>query len=192
FRNIALFGVSAWPLIALQAARAWPRPKRPFPLFSEFARLDPASRVGIIGIPVTILMLLIGLNRGAIGGVSVIPDHFSPKAFPTAAIQRARDARLEGRVFDNWAWGGYIMYAWPEARLHVDPLKFNDETIKSYTVIEDLQPGWQKEVSKWQIRTIIINSYSPMARRLLLEPGWKVWYRDSTAVVFRPAGSAGS
>lgn len=190
FRNIALFGVSAWPLIALQAARAWPRPKRPFPLFSEFARLDPTSRVGIIGIPVTILMVLIGLNRGAIGGLSVIPDHFSPKAFPTAAVDRARKASLEGRVFDNWAWGGYIMYAWPEARLHVDPLKFNDETIKSYTVIEDLQPGWQKEVTKWQIRTIIINSNSPMAKRLLLEPDWKVWYRDSTAVVFRPAANA--
>ena len=191
FRNIALFGVSAWPLIALQAARAWPRPKRPFPLFSEFARLDPSSRVGIIGVPVTILMLWIGLSRGAIGGLSVIPDRFSPKAFPTAAVDRARKASLQGRVFDNWAWGGYIMYAWPEARLHVDPLKFNDETIKSYTVIEDLQPGWQKEVSRWQIRTIIINSNSPMAKRLFLEPDWKVWYRDSTAVVFRPAANAG-
>ena len=192
FRNIALFGVSAWPLIALQAARAWPPPKRPFPLFSEFARLDPASRVGIIGIPVTILMLLIGLNRGAIGGLSVIPDHFSPKAFPTAAIQRARDARLEGRVFDNWAWGGYIMYAWPQARLHVDPLKFNDKTIKSYTMIEELSPGWQDEMERWGIKTVIIESKSRQARGLALEPTWKVWYRDSTAVVFRRAADPAS
>jgi hypothetical protein len=187
FRNIALFGVSAWPLVALHAARSWPTPRRPFPLFTEFARLDPGSRVGILGVPVAILMLALGLNHGFVAGVPVIPDHFSPKAFPTAAVARARTAALPGRVFDAWGWGGYIMYAWPEARLHVDPLKFNAETIKSYGIIEDMQPGWQKEIDRWQIKTVIINSKSPMAKGLALEPKWKVWYRDSTAVVFRPA-----
>jgi hypothetical protein len=187
FRNIALFGVSAWPLVALHAARAWPRPEKPFRLFSEFARLDPGSRVGILAIPVTVLLLALGLNRGSVGGIELIPDHFSAKAFPTDAVAKARAARLDGHVFDAWGWGGYIMYAWPEARLHVDPLKFNRETIKSYTIIEDMQPGWQKEMDRWKIRTIIVNSRSPMAKGLSLEPNWKVWYRDSTAVVFRPA-----
>jgi hypothetical protein len=82
------------------------------------------------------------------------------------------------------------MYAWPEARLHVDPLKFNDETIKSYTLIEDMSPGWQQEMKRWQIRTVLINTKSRMARGLSLDPNWKVWYRDSTAVVFRPATEA--
>jgi hypothetical protein len=79
------------------------------------------------------------------------------------------------------------MYAWPEARLHVDPLKFNNVTLKSYTLIEELSPGWQKEMERWGIRTVIINTDSRMARGLALEPKWKVWYKDSTAVVFRPA-----
>ena len=187
FRNIALFGVSAWPLVALHAARSWPKPSKPFPLFTEFARLDPGSRTGILAIPVALLMLAVGLNRGHIGGFTVIPEQFSPKAFPTEAIARARAAALPGRVFDAWGWGGYIMYAWPEARLHVDPLKFNETTIKSYSMIEDMQPGWQKEIDRWQIRTIIVNSKSPMAKGLAMEPQWKVWYRDSTAVVFRPS-----
>jgi hypothetical protein len=191
FRNIALFGVSAWPLIALHANRSWPRSKRPFPLFTEFARLDPGSRVGILAVPVAILMLALGLNHGSVAGAQIIPDHFSPKAFPTDAVSRARAAALPGRVFDAWGWGGYIMYAWPEASLHVDPLKFNAETIKSYSIIEDLQPGWQKEIDRWQIKTIIVNSKSPMAKGLGLEPKWKVWYRDSTAVVFRPADDPG-
>jgi hypothetical protein len=100
-----------------------------------------------------------------------------------------KEARLEGRVFDAWGWGGYIMYAWPQARLHVDPLKFNAGTIKSYTIIEDLSPGWQKELERWNILTVIVNSNSRTARGFALEPTWKVWYRDSTAVVFRPAGA---
>jgi hypothetical protein len=192
FRNIALFGVSAWPLVALHVAESWPRPKRPFRFFSEFARLDPGSRVGILSVPVAVLMLLLGLNRGNLGDLQVIPDHFSPKAFPTGAVAKAREAHLEGRVFEAWSWGGYIMYAWPEARLHVDPLKFNRETMKSYSLIDDLQPGWQKEVERWQIRTVIVSPKSPTAKGLMMDPGWKVWYRDSTAVVFRPASDRGS
>jgi hypothetical protein len=187
FRNIALFGVTAWPLIALHASESWPTPKRPFPLFTEFARLDPGSRIGIFAVPIGVLLLAIGLNHGAIAGFQVIPDGFSPKAFPTAAVQKARSERLDGRVFDAWAWGGYIMYAWPEARLHVDPLKFNNQTLKSYTLIEEMSPGWQKEMERWGIRTVIINTGSRFARGLALEPKWKVWYQDSTAVVFRPA-----
>jgi hypothetical protein len=187
FRNIALFGVTAWPLIALHASESWPAPRRPFRLFSEFARLDPGSRIGILAAPVALLMLAVGLNRGAVGGFQLIPDRFSPKAFPTEAVAKARSAGLQGRVFDAWGWGGYIMYAWPAARLHVDPLKFNTQTLKSYTVIEELSPGWQKEMERWGIQTVIINADSRMARGLALEPKWKVWYKDSTAVVYRPA-----
>ena len=50
-----------------------------------------------------------------------------------------------------------------------------------------MSPGWLKEMDRWQIQTVIIGSNSRMARGLVLEPGWKVWYRDSTAVVFRRA-----
>ena len=189
FRNIALFGVSAWPLIALHAARAWPAAKRPFYLFREFARLDPGARIGMLAIPMAVLMLALGLNRGQIGPLTVIPDHFNPKAFPTVAVERARNAGLEGRVFDAWAWGGYIMYAWPDARLHVDPLKFNAVTMRSYSLIEDMRPGWQHELDRWNVKTVIVNTASPFAKGLELEPRWKVWYRDSVATVFRPASA---
>lgn len=185
FRNIALFGVSAWPLIALHAARSLPGPRRPFPLFSEFARLDPLSRTGILGVPVAGLMLLLGLNRGTVAGVEVIPDRFNDRAFPTVAVAKAKAAALSGNVFDAWAWGGYIMYAWPQARLHVDPLKFNSTTITSYSIIEDLRPGWQGELDKWDIRTVIVKAKSPTAMGLAREPGWGEWHRDSTAVIFR-------
>ena len=191
YRNIALFGVSAWLLIAMHVAESIPPRKKPFRFFGEFARLDPRSRVGILAIPTAVLLVMIGLNRGAVGGRQLIPDSFSAKAFPTAAVEKARAAGLRGRVFEAWRWGGYIMYAWPEARLHVDPLKFNATTIKSYGIIDDLDPGWQQELDRWQVRTIIINPESRMAKGLAMEPKWKEWYRDSTAVVYRPSADAG-
>jgi hypothetical protein len=189
FRNIALFGVSAWPLVALHAAESWPRPKKPFRFFSEFARLDPGARIGILIVPVAVLMLALGLNRGSIGSLEIIPDHFNPGKVPVVAVAKARAARLDGRIFDAWGWGGYIMYAWPDARLHVDPLKFNDETIKSYSAIEEMRPGWQKEMDRWNIQTVLIHAKSPMAKGMAMEPKWEEWYRDTLAVVYRRANN---
>jgi hypothetical protein len=191
-RNIALFGVSAWPLIALHTALAWPKGDRPFPLFTEFARIDRLARVGILAIPITILMLALGLNRGHVGAVPLISDNFSPKAFPTVAVDSARRARLEGRVYDAWEWGGYIMYAWPSAKLHVDPLKFNDTTMKSYSIIDGLQPGWEAELDRWDVSTVIVPAVSPLARQMKAAPQWKSWYRDSLAIVFRRSSASDS
>jgi len=100
FRNIALFGVTAWPLIALHVARAFPRGRR-FPLFTEFAKLDPGTRVGMYGAPVAVMMLALGLNRGSIDGLHLIADRFDSKAMPVAAVDRAQAAQLQGRVFDK-------------------------------------------------------------------------------------------
>ncbi len=185
FRNIALFGVTAWPLIALQVGRGWPSGGRRFPFFTEFARLDPGSRVGILGVPVAVLLLALGLNRGHVGSVQVIADEWNERKFPTVAVAKARAAALPGRVFDAWGWGGYIMYAWPEASVHVDPLKFNAVTMKSYTAIEDMLPGWQEELARWNVQTVIVKSESPLAKGLARERSWSVWHRDSTAVVYR-------
>jgi len=132
-----------------------------------------------------VLMLIVGLNHGYIGRLPVIPNHFDAKTFPVAAVQQAKQANLQGRVFDAWVWGGYIMFAWPEAKLHVDPLKFNDTTMVTYTTIENLHPDWLDELKRWQVKTIIVQTKSPMARALQTAPGWSKFYGDSTAVVYR-------
>jgi hypothetical protein len=78
------------------------------------------------------------------------------------------------------------MYSWPDARLHVDPLKFNSLTMKSYSLIDEVRPGWQSELERWKVQTVIVESSSRLAKKLEREPAWRVWYSDSTATVFRP------
>jgi hypothetical protein len=186
FRNMALFGVSAWPLIALHASNAWPAGRRKFPLFNEIARLDAGSRVGLYAAPVALILILIGLNSGSVFGAQLIRSEFSNAKFPVAAVAKARAAGLNDRIFEAWEWGGYIMYAWPEARLLVDPLKFNDATTEAFAKIDAVRPGWQQEIDRWNIKTVIIHPKSPLAETLAIDPGWKLWYSDSTAVIFRP------
>jgi hypothetical protein len=77
------------------------------------------------------------------------------------------------------------MFAWPEVKLHVDPLKFNDTTMVTYTTIENLHPDWLDELKRWQVKTIIVATKSPLAKALETATGWSKFYGDSTAVVYR-------
>ncbi|MEP6602309.1 MAG: hypothetical protein ABJB49_10960, partial [Nitrospirota bacterium] len=187
FRNVSLFGVTAWPLIALHIANGWPADRRDFPLFKDFARLDAQSSIGLWSAPVAALLLILGLNHGALAGVRLISDGFDHKRFPVTAVEKAKSASMPGRAFVPWEWGGYVMFGWPGKPIHVDPLKFSDVTMRSYTTIEELWPGWQEELEKWQVQIVITKPRGALAAALYREPRWSVWYRDSTAVIFQPA-----
>lgn len=185
FRNIALFGVTAWPLVALHAYEGWPRSRRHFPYFSEVARLDRQAGVGLWSLPVLAFLLLLGLGNGRLAGMTLIEPGFDGKKFPVAAVARAREDHLAGRVFHPWVWGGYLMEAWPGTRIHVDPLKFSEETMRSYTTIYELRPGWQSELRRWRVATVMIPPRSMLATALKSDSSWRELYRDSTAVIFR-------
>ena len=193
FRNISLFGVTAWPLLALHVARAWPEGRRRFPWFNDFVRVDARSSVGLWSVPVALALLALGLNHGWVAGAPLIADRFDSGRFPVAAVDSARRAGLTGRVFHPWTWGGYLMYKWPGTPLHVDPLKFSDTTMRTFTRIDEVRPGWKAELDRWNIQTVMVRSKSVLAEALAKEPGWQTWYQDTTARVFRrsvaPAGA---
>ena len=189
FRGMAIFGVSAWPLIALHASNAWPAGRRAFPMFNEIARLDASTRAGIYALPVAIALLVIGANNGRVFGTRLIRTEFKGTIFPVAAVERIREAGFTDRIFELWSWGGYIMYASHDAQLLVDPLKFNSSTVNAYSQIDAVRPGWQGELERWNIRTIVVPPKSRLAQALEREPRWTLWYRDSTSSVFRPAGN---
>jgi hypothetical protein len=187
FRNMALFGVSGWPLVALHISASWPPGRRPFRWFSEIARLDRSGRTGLYAVPVALALLVLGINGGSAANVRLIRNSFSPAHFPVLAVSRARAANLDGPVFEAWEWGGYIMNAWPDARLVVDPLEFNAATVRAFSEIDAVRPGWKDEMRRWNVRTVIIRPDSRLALTLEKDPEWKVWYRDSISAVFRPA-----
>ena len=189
FRNIALFGITAWPLIALHTARTWPEARRRFPWFQDFVRLDARAGVGWWSAPVALGLLGLGLNHGRIAGREVIADRFDSGIFPVVAVDSARRAGLSGRVFTQWTWGGYMLLAWPGARLHVDPLKFSDTSMVTFTRIDEAKPEWKEELDRWNVQTVMVKSKGTLAKALAKEPTWRMWYQDTTATVFRRSGA---
>lgn len=182
-RNIALWALTALPLLAIHldpAVRKLPEP----PNFRASFAGTAGGRTWPWVLPPTLALLALALAGGRVGRLQLVPDAFSTKTFPVAAMARARADHLTGRLFTSFTWGGYQLYAWPEQPVFIDGGTdfYGEAVLKDYLDIWTLQAGWRDRLASWNIGRAILPSRSPLAAELGREPGWREWYRDSTAV----------
>jgi hypothetical protein len=130
--------------------------------------------------------ILLG-TRGRIGSQTLIADEFEPTIFPVSAVERARAEGLQGRLFSEFAWGGYVVYAWPEQKVFIDGGTdfFGAELFREYATIKRMIPGWRALLSKWDFSLMLLRRESNLAHELARQPDWQLWYCDSLAVLMQ-------
>ena len=130
-------------------------------------------------------MLVLGVGGGAIGAWRLLPADFDPKIFPIAAVQEARAAGLEGRMFHEFVWGGYLLLRWPEQRVFIDGgTDFYGENLYRQAIeIITLRPGWRDSLDTHGVQLVLLPVEAPMAHELVRDAAWDTWYCDPTAVM---------
>jgi hypothetical protein len=192
-RNIPLFCLTALPLVAVHLDAEW-RELRWGPLDRlrrGIAFGDGQARAG--GWTGAFAGLFIGLmlTSGRIGGVPVVVAAYDPEIFPVEAVRRAREAQLEGRIFNQFIWGGYILYAWPEQRVFIDGQTdfYGEALTREYGQIISASRDLHNRLSERRVDLAIIPPTSSLSQHLIAEH-WVIWHRDSTAMVLlRPASN---
>jgi hypothetical protein len=193
-RNIPLFGLTALPVLALHVDEIWRRLPDPGGVRGRFD--VTASRTTTLpwALPVILLLCGLALARGRLGSLRLIRDQFDGTVFPVAAVAKARNEHLEGRLFSDFAWGGYVVYAWPEQKIFIDGGTdfFGEDIFGEYRKIKTLVPGWRELVKKWDISLMLLRRESALAHELVRDGRWNLWYCDSLTVILRgsPATSA--
>jgi len=188
-RNIVQFALLAVPLMTLEWGPAWHRAIGRRGFVSRFAVAARSGRtVPYVAITVALLGAL-ALGRGKAGSVEILRDGFEPKRFPVAAVERARAEEVTGRLFHDFIWGGYLLWAWPEQRVFIDPGTdhYGGELMRAHRHVVNLLPGWADSLDVWQIDLVLVPTIGAMAAELSREPGWRAWHADSTATLFRRA-----
>lgn len=188
-RNISLFCLTALPLVALHMDEAWRRLPDPRGFRRRFEATSGRSATVIWALPAVAFMLMLAVGHGRVGSAQLIDDRFDPTVFPIAAVRQARSAHLEGHLFTEFIWGGYIDYAWPEQKIFIDGGTdfFGEDLLRQYAKIKLLGPGWRGLVSKWDISLMVLRRRSSLAHELVRDGRWHPWYCDSLAVVLRRA-----
>lgn len=112
-------------------------------------------------------------------------NEFTAENYPVGAVEWLKANRLPGNLFNEYAWGGYLIWSLPEYPVYVDGRTdlFGDEVIGEWLQVINAQPGWQQVLERRQVRTLLIRP-DPWLMGKLEEAGWVEKYGDATAVIF--------
>jgi hypothetical protein len=190
-RNVELFALTALPLMAWHLDPEWRR----LPGFERvrraFAQESEAQYRGVPSLLFAGEMVALGLMHGTIGGTEIVANRFDPKIFPIAAVAQARKDGLSGRIYSEFIWGGYLLYAWPEQKVFIDggTDHYGTKIVEDHLRLLWLRPGWRDVLRRWDISLVLLATDASLAHELAREPGWRVRYCDPIAVLLE-RGSA--
>jgi hypothetical protein len=186
-RNVPLFGLTALPILALHLDDLWRRLPDPGGVRGRFEITTGATTTLPWALPVVVLLVVGAWGRGRLGSLQLIRDEFDGSIFPVTAVAEARSRRLEGRLFSEFAWGGYLVYAWPEQKIFIDGGTdfFGEDIFREYVHIKQMGPGWRARLAQREISLMLLEREKPFTHELARDGGWLLLYCDSLAVVFR-------
>jgi hypothetical protein len=114
--------------------------------------------------------------------------------FPGGAVQFLRDRHIDGRVFNTYEHGGYLI--WQGVPVFIDGRALSENVFSDYTRILALpagDDGRRALLDRYQIRTVVANAFEynggtlyPVV--LAMQPqtgsGWHLVFEDAQALVF--------
>jgi hypothetical protein len=103
---------------------------------------------------------------------------------PAAAVEYLKDLPEQGRMFNAYNWGSYLVWAVPSRPVFVDGRTdlYGDEILDEYIRVIYAQEGWRDILRKWDIRLVFVEPTESIVP-VLLADGWTEGYRDSQAII---------
>lgn len=180
-RYIPLFAVAAAPIIARRADRSIEEAGGFLKERAErICAIDGASR-GFFWPAAAVLVVVV---CAALGHVSYT---FDPKIQPVDAVEFLRKERVPGRMFNEYDFGDYIIYAIPrDYKVFIDGRAdmYGAAMMKEYFKVGEFKPGWDEVLKKYEVGWMIFTANSTLSRFLLERGDWKLIYADKVANVF--------
>lgn len=196
-RNTVLFALVAAPVLATGLAALWNEAE-------ARSWLAPLQRLPA---------LRIGASLGLVGALGVLLYTQVPRKapgkwfdyaarmheFPQAAVPLLKEGMWPGKLYNDYAWGGYLIWTlYPDRPVFIDgraevyyPTKAFDDEMKIHTAAE----GWMGVLDRRQVDVILTNKVGFLALALETAPAWKLAFTGDAEVVYvrvKPYGKAGA
>jgi hypothetical protein len=114
-------------------------------------------------------------------------DAREAERFPQKAAAFLHSGDYPGRIFVFYDWGGYAIWKlYPEYRVFVDgraDLYGDDLLRQSIDTVLELRTGWRGVLDNWNVETVLVPPSCALAQALLLDPNWRVAFRDTKAII---------
>lgn len=180
YRNLALFGLLALPLIAGWLSVIW----------AHRARHDHRLALGaalVLALAVAVPSTVWSPPRASERGVGL-------EVGDSAAADFIRQHRLEGPLFNNYDIGGYLIFhLFPAHRVFVDnrPEAYSVSFFHDvYVPMQEDEATWQRVDARFGFNLIVFhrNDLTPWGQRFLLarvdDPAWAAVFVDRDTLIF--------
>jgi hypothetical protein len=108
------------------------------------------------------------------------------ESLPVTAAEFIKSEQPEGRMFNSYDFGGYLIWSLSEYPVFIDGRAdlYGDEIIFEWLSIVRGEVGWQESLHEWGVGFVIVEPDMPLVERLE-EEGWELIYADEVAVVYQ-------
>jgi hypothetical protein len=187
-RNVPFFALAAMPLLA-EHTRQWLSRQ------TWGARLlkpekDEDGRQLLLKVALNVLVFVaapLALCLVRVNQVSSRQASDEAQNFPVAAVEFMRENRLPQPVFNEYGWGGYMIWKLrPDYRVYIDGRAdvYGDAFMEEFLSTHDGEAAWRVPLEREGVRTVAVNPDSPLASLLREEKDWRKVFEDKQAVIF--------
>ncbi|MCB8965716.1 MAG: hypothetical protein H6660_02385 [Ardenticatenaceae bacterium] len=181
-RNIPLFALVNAPVIVRVGTQAWAR-------WRGQGKEWSSSQKGLalaVNWLLLLFVLLVALVRFADAASITTNEAEQAQTLPVGAIAYLQEAQPAGPLFNDYNWGGYLIWRLPQYPVFVDGRTdlYDDDFLRDYLLIDAAGNGWQERLDAYGVRLAVISPYSALAQALAQEPDWQEVYADDMALVF--------
>ena len=110
-------------------------------------------------------------------------NEFLPEKFPIKAMEYVEQHPMEGNMFNEFTWGGYLLFRlWPEQKVFIDGQTdfYGEKLTREYAVIYNAEPGFEELMQKYSVKWVIIRRTASLAEALDKDPvDWTMELRRS-------------
>lgn len=188
-RHIPFFALLAAPAVAEGLAAAG-RQAPPVPAWGRLAQLNrklPPGRARAVANGL-VLLLVVAALLPKVGAALAAEAHWAAQRrfFPVEAVEYIQRHGLEGRIFNSYNWGGYLIWElYPQHQVFIDSRAdlYGDDFIREYLKAYFVRPDWREPLDRYGVKYVLIEENSPLATLLRASGEWRVLYADPVAVL---------
>jgi hypothetical protein len=146
----------------------------------------PARLRNSLNISILAILGAIALVKLVLVASSPLLDGHIREVYPQAAAGWIEANRPLGPIFNDYNWGGYLVWNLRDYPVFVDGRTdlFDDDLLETYLLTFRGEPGWQGVLDDHRVNLVLVPFEAGIVRELERSYGWQEAYRDRVAVVY--------
>ena len=185
-RNVALFSIVAPMVLTRHAAPVLDSLGSTLGIHTVASTM-PGNRSAWLNVIILTVLVAAVVYKVAL----IYPQKINIDAFkgylPVGAVEYLNKNQPEGRLFNSYNWGGFLLWGLPGYPVFVDGRTdlYDDEIINEWLKVVRVEDGWQDILEEYRINLVLIEPGSMLDRTLAIDPAWDPVYQDDISVLYQ-------